>query len=376
VGPARVDAQTKRLTGRLDPGDIAVIDHEDLDRVAAEALVARRPAAVLNAARSTTERFPNAGPEILVGAGIVLIDRMGPDVMAVREGTVLTVNAETGEVRDGRGSVARGAVQSEATVAAALERARLDLAAEMAAFAENTMAFIREEGGDFLDHRDVSAIQTSFAVRHALIVVRGYHYKEDLDVLKPYVGEVRPVMVGVDGGADALLEAGLTPNLIVGDMDSVSDRALHCGAELVVHAYRDGRAPGAERLETLGVPFVRFPAAGTSEDVALTIADDKGAEVIVAVGTHMTMVEFLDKGRAGMASTFLTRLRVGGKLIDAKGVSRLYKHSISNGQVALLGAVGVAAIAAAMSATAGGRTFFALLAARADDIWAWFGGLW
>jgi len=376
TGRARVDRRTKRLTGRLKSGEIAVIDHDDIDRVAAEALAGIGPVAVLNAGRSTTERFPNLGPEILVGAGIALIDGLGPRVMEVREGATLRVDSESGEVFSDGHLIATGTVQTAARVEASMARAREGLSTEMSAFAENTMAFIRTEGESFFDHGDVSAVRTAMAGRHVLIVVRGYHYKEDLAVLKPYAAEFHPVTIGVDGGADALLEAGMRPDVIVGDMDSVTDRALGCGAELVVHAYRDGRAPGAARLDRLGVPYTTFPAPGTSEDVAMVIADDKEAELIVAVGTHMTMVEFLDKGRAGMASTFLTRLRVGGKLVDAKGVSRLYRRRISNLQLALLAAVGLVALWTALAATSGGQVFLGLLEARLDDVTAWFGGLW
>jgi uncharacterized membrane-anchored protein len=208
-----------------------------------------------------------------------------------------------------------------------------------------------------------------------LIVVRGYHYKEDLVTLRPYIREYRPVLIGVDGGADAILEAGWKPDMIVGDMDSVSDRALTCGAEIVVHAYRDGRAPGLTRVEQLDVPHVVFPATGTSEDVAMLLADDKGAELIVAVGTHATLVEFLDKGRSGMASTFLTRLRVGGKLVDAKGVSRLYRHRISNLQLTLLVAAGLLALGVALASTAAGQTLIELVGARVDDFTSWIGNL-
>jgi uncharacterized membrane-anchored protein len=205
--------------------------------------------------------------------------------------------------------------------------------------------------------------------------VRGYHYKEDLATLRPYIVEYRPVLIGVDGGADAILEAGYRPDLIVGDMDSVSDRALTCGAEIVVHAYRDGRAPGVERVEKLGVPHVVFPATGTSEDVAMLLADDKGAELIVAVGTHATLVEFLDKGRSGMASTFLTRLRVGSKLVDAKGVSRLYRQRISNLQLLLLVLAGLLALGVALAATEAGQTLIALTGARLDAFAFWVGQL-
>jgi uncharacterized membrane-anchored protein len=232
------------------------------------------------------------------------------------------------------------------------------------------MDYLRRERDLLLDGVGVPEVRTRLDGRQVLIVVRGYHYKEDLAMLRPYVREYRPVLIGVDGGADAILDAGLKPDMIVGDMDSVSDRALLCGAEIVVHAYRDGRAPGAERVRKLGIDPVVFAAAGTSEDVAMLLADDKGAELIVAVGTHATLIEFLDKGRSGMASTFLTRLRVGGKLIDAKGVSRLYRHRISSLQLTLLVLAGLAALAVALAATTFGQTIFALVGAWFDDVWS------
>jgi uncharacterized membrane-anchored protein len=233
------------------------------------------------------------------------------------------------------------------------------------------MNYLRRERDLLLDGVGVPDISTQIDGRQVLIVVRGYHYKEDLVTLRPYIREYRPVLIGVDGGADAILDAGWKPDMIVGDMDSVSDRSLMCGAEVVVHAYRDGRAPGLARVEQLGVKHVVFPATGTSEDVAMLLADDKGAELIVAVGTHATLVEFLDKGRSGMASTFLTRLRVGGKLIDAKGVSRLYKHRISNLQLFLLVLAGLLALGVALASTAAGQTLLGLLGARVDDMTSW-----
>ena len=373
VGPVRVDPRTKSLTKRLRPGDIAVIDHLDLDRVSAEALVACRPAAVLNAARSTSGRYPNLGPGILVEAGVPLVDDLGPDVMSLTEGRVLRV--VDGAVLDGDELVAEGVAQTPESVAAATEEARAGLSVQLESFAANTMDYLRRERELLLDGVGVPDIDTRLDGRQVLIVVRGYHYKEDLVTLRSYIREYRPVLIGVDGGADAILEAGWRPDLIVGDMDSVSDRALRCGAEIVVHAYRDGRAPGLARVEQLGVPHVVFPATGTSEDVAMLLADDKGAELIVAVGTHATLVEFLDKGRAGMASTFLTRLRVGGKLIDAKGVSRLYQHRISNVQLTLLVLAGLLALGVALASTAAGQTLFGLGGARLDDIGSWLGSL-
>ncbi|MGI5190844.1 putative cytokinetic ring protein SteA [Promicromonospora sp. CA-289599] len=375
-GPARIGARTKELTSRLNNGDIAVIDHVDIDRVAADALVSAAPVAVLNAAPSTSGRYPNTGPNILVEAGIVLVDGLGPAIMALDErADVQIVGNEIlvdGEV------VAKGTYQTPETVAADQAAAREGLSAEIERFAENTMTYLRRERDLLLDGVGVPDITTSIEGRHVLIVVRGYHYREDLALLRSYIRENRPVLIGVDGGADAILDEGWQPDMIVGDMDSVSDRALACGAEIVVHAYRDGKAPGLERVKALGVEPVVFPATGTSEDITMLLADDKGAELIVAVGTHATLVEFLDKGRSGMASTFLTRLRVGGKLVDAKGVSRLYRTRISNTQLTLLSGAGVAAVLAALASTSAGQTFFGLIGARIDDVVSWisllFGG--
>ena len=373
-GVARLDRRTKDLTKRLRPGDVAIIDHLDLDRVSGEALVRCGVVAVVNAAPSSSGRYPNLGPQIVVDAGITLVDAVGPEVFAaVAEGDVVRVEGE--ELLRGDEPVARGRLQTREGVEAAMAAARTGLAEQMEAFAGNTMEYLRRERDLLFDGVGVPDIRTELEGKHALIVVRGYHYKEDIVALRPYLRENQPVLIGVDGGADALLDEGYVPDLIVGDMDSVSDRALRCGAEIVVHAYRDGQAPGLARVEAMGVPCVAFPAAGTSEDVAMLLADDKGAELIVAVGTHATLVEFLDKGRSGMASTFLTRLRVGGKLIDAKGVSRLYRSRISNAQIVLLIVAGLVSVLTALSATPAGQVLLTYLFARLDALEFWLRGL-
>jgi len=367
TGIARVDRRTKDLTRRLRPGDIAVLDHLDLDRVSAEALVAARPAAVVNAAPSISGRYPNLGPEIVVQAGIPLLDAVGGDVMLKAvEGSPLRVDGNV--VYSGELPVGAGVLQTKESVTTAMEAARAGLAVQLEAFAGNTMEYLRRERELLLDGVGVPDIRTPLDGRQVLLVVRGYNYREDLATLRPYIREYRPVLLGVDGGADALLEAGYRPHLIVGDMDSVSDAALGCGAELVVHAYRDGSAPGRARLEALGLPCVTFPATGTSEDVAMLLADDKGASLIVAVGSHATLVEFLDKGRAGMASTFLTRLRVGGKLVDAKGVSRLYRSRISTSSLLLLVLAAIVTIAVMALLTPYGQAITAVAQGAWEDL--------
>ncbi len=366
TGSARVDRRTKTLTKRLQPGDIAVIDHSDLDKVSADALVAARPAAVVNASASISGRYPNLGPQILVEAGIPVLDDAGSEVMELSDGQPIRLDGA--ELWSGETRVATGTLLDAPAVQAQMHEARAGLAVQIEAFATNTMEFIRKERDLLLDGIGVPPITTQIDGRHCLIVVRGYHYREDLDALRPYIREYRPILVGVDGGADAILESGHKPDLIVGDMDSVSDKALRCGAEIVVHAYRDGRAPGLARVEALGITPVVFPAAGTSEDVAMLLADDSGAELIVAVGTHVTLVEFLDKGRDGQASTFLTRLRVGGKLVDAKGVSQLYRARIPGRLLVTMLLVGLFAFIAALASTPAGQAWLQVLAARWDDL--------
>ena len=375
LGVARLDRRTKRLTKRLHHGDIAIIDHVDLDRIGAEALVSADVAAVINTSPSISGRYPNLGPEILLTAGIPLFDVMDGDVFAeVRDGDVVRLLDETLYAAGGR-VIAKGESQTAETVASAMAEARAGLAVQLEAFASNTMEYLKRERDLLLDGVGVPDIKTQLEGRHVLVVVRGYDYRQDLVALRHYIREFRPVLIAVDGGADALLEEGLRPHLIVGDMDSVSDEALRCGAEVVVHAYRDGNAPGLNRVRDLGIEPIVFPAAGTSEDVALLLADDKGASLIVAVGTHATLVEFLDKGRAGMASTFLTRLRVGGKLVDAKGVSRLYRTRIPAHTLSLLVLAALITLAVALYVTPGGVSYRELFTVRWHDFTDWLHGL-
>lgn len=376
AGRAKVGKRTKDLTKRVEAGDIVVIDHEDLDRVAAEALVDRAPAAVLNASPSISGRYPNAGPQILVEAGIPVLDVLDQDLFAtVREGRFVEID-ESG-VSLSTGERLEAELYTPAVLNDKLDKAREGLSEQLEAFASNTMEYMLRERELLINGVGTPEVRTRFQGRPVLIVVRGYHYREDLVALMPFIRENRPIIIGVDGGADAVLDAGYGLDMIIGDMDSVSDRALASGAEIVVHAYRDGRAPGMERIRALGLAddAVTFAASGTSEDIAMLLADDRGADVIVAVGTHGTLEEFLDKGRAGMSSTFLTRLRVGSKLVDAKGVSRLYRQRISTFQLVLLVVAGLLALAVAMAVTDGGQTLIQILGARLDDTLRFFTAL-
>jgi uncharacterized membrane-anchored protein len=343
TGRARLGRRTKDLVKRLRPGDIAVIDHADLDRIAAEDLVASGVRVVINVAPSSSGRYPNPGPLVLARAGVRLVDApAAPLFSELHDGDEIAV--DEGDVRANGSVLAAGRVIDAAVASEQLERQRERINVALGEFAENTIERVREEGELLAGKIDLPAVRTDFRGRHALIVVRGTTYRRDLRALRAYIQDTRPVLVGVDGGADAILEEGLEPDMVLGDMDSATDAALQCGAEVVVHAYADGRAPGAERLAGLGVAPVVAPAVGTSQDVAMLLAHENGAKLIVSVGAHFNLTEFLDKNRAGMSSTFLTRLRIGETLVDAKGVSRLYNPGVRGWQIWAFLAVSVALI--------------------------------
>lgn len=345
TGTARVDRRTKDLVKRLKPGEIAIINHRDLDRVAGEGLANSQVAAVVNASESISGRYPNGGPRRVAEAGILLLDAVGTDVMElVRDGQTVTIT--DGVLSIAGTEICRGEVLGEADVDERMELARDSIGNELESFAVNTLEYIEKEARLLFEPIVIPEIRTKFAGRHVLIVVRGHDYKEDLRALRPYIVEYHPVLVGVDGGADALLDMKFTPDMIIGDFDSLSERAWNCGAELVHHVHPDGRAPGREELQEQGLPYEEFVIEGTSEDAAMMLAYECRAELIVAVGTHATMVEFLDKGRAGMSSTFLTRLRLGPMLIDAKGVSQLYRGRVRRRDILLLVAAAIVVILA------------------------------
>lgn len=371
-GKVKLDKRTKDLAKRLKPGEIALIDHKDIDSTAARMLVEARVAAVINVAKSCSGRYPNLGPRVLLEAGIPLIDCPGTDLFkGLKEGEQI-------EIRDG--SILRsddvifeGELLTEARVEALLEDSKKNLGTVLEQFAENTLSYVATEKTLLLDPANLPDVKTTIDGRHALVVVRGESYKEDLAIIRTYIRDMRPVLIGVDGGADALIELGLKPDIIVGDMDSVTDSTLRCGAELIVHAYANGDAPGLERVEKLGVDAMVCSVPGTSEDVALLLAYEKGAEMIVAVGTHSHLIDFLDKGRKGMSSTFLVRLKVGNRLVDAKGVSKLYRIQPSGRHIA---ALALAALVVVITIIALSPNVQDRLQGMTDELRSQFSHLW
>lgn len=332
---ARLDKKTKQLINRLEAGDIAIIDHDDIDEVAANSLVEKKVSAIINCGKSISGRYPNLGPTIISESNIPIFDvTQGNLFELLKEGDIIEIVDDN--VIINHQIICEMVFLSKEKIETALALAEKNIEVELEKFIENTLVYANKEKGLILGNLNIPPIKTKMEKKHVLVVVRGQNYREDLMTILSYIKEVRPVLIGVDGGGDALLEFGFIPDIIVGDMDSVSDDCLKKCKEIIVHGYLDGTAPGMGRIENLGLSGLVFSAAGTSEDIAMLIAYDKGADLIVAVGTHSNMIDFLEKGRKGMSSTFLVRMKVGSKLVDARGVSKLYKNNIKPKYIILL----------------------------------------
>jgi uncharacterized membrane-anchored protein len=365
TGRAVLGKKTKDIVPRLDAGTIPVIDHENLDRVTAETLVESGVAAVVNAAGSATGHYPNLGPFILARAGVYILDGVGPKVFdRLKTGDEIELRGD-GVYRNGE-LVAAGEHLGLEAAERRLRESREVVGEALEGFAQNTVEFMRREQDLLFSRLDVPPeIATRIRGRQVLVVVRGYDYRQDLAALGPYLRGVRPYIIGVDGGADAVLEVGHKPDLVFGDMDSVSEVALRAAQDVLVHAYPDGSAPGLRRVEAAGIEGARLLAApGLSEDIAILIAEQCGAELIVAVGTHVGLVEFLDKGRKGASSTFLMRLKVGARLVDAKGVSKLYPSRVSVVQLVALVVAGLVAVSAIAFSSNSVAAIFEVLALK------------
>ncbi len=390
TGTARIDRRTSSLMRRLRPGDVAVIDHLDLDRANAEALLDCGVAAVVNASPFISGRYPNLGPELLARSGIALVDNVGPEVFSrLHDGHPVRIHE--GDVLVGEDTVATGRRLEAADVKQLMEEARSGLATQLQSFTHNTTEFLRREQDLLLHGQGAPRTRTRIDGRPVVVVVRGYDYREDLRRLRRFIREQRPVLIGVDAGADALVAAGHRPDIVVvgeaglaqagsgpsssGTGQSVSDKALRGAREVVLHADRSGRAIGSDRLERLGVRSQTLAASGTSEDVAMLLADVSGASLIVAVGTHATLDEFLDRQRSGLASTFLTRLRVGPKLVDAKRVPQLYSGRIRLWHLVLVLLAGLVALGVAIATTPVGGDWWTSIHGALNDLLDWIQGL-
>ena len=319
-GMVRIGRKTKQLIPQLSPRQIVALQHENLDEVAAEGLIAAKVKAVING------KYPLEGPKLLLQHGIPIVEIKPQDMQLLQDKSELMVTSYWITLADGREIPCRPFTESDWEDLT--KKALQNVSKQLNDFIENTLHYASKEKDFFIEPLPVPKLTTTLAGKHALIVVRGKGCREDLAAIRDYIEDYRPVLIGVDGGADVLLNDGYKPDLIFGDMDSITDRALRSGAELVVHAFLDGHAPGMKRIEQLGLRASRITAPGTSEDIAMLLAYEHNAELIVTLGSHTHMIDFLEKGRKGMASTMLVRMKIGGKLIDAKGVSKLYSRPL------------------------------------------------
>jgi uncharacterized membrane-anchored protein len=357
TGIARVGRRTEALLRRVGPGDIAVLDQVDVDRATAATLIRADVAGVVNVSPSISGRFPNLGPEMLVGAGIALIDGVGVEALrTIKEGVKLRLH--DGAVFVGERELVRGSQHTVATVADLMVEAKAGMSAQLEAFSANTIEFLHRERMLILDGVGVPDLRTSLRYRQVLVVAPGHRHAEDLEDLRRYISEHRPVLIGVDAAADTLCHAGHPPHVIVGDPAGIATETLRCGAEVVLPAHPDGHASGLERVQDLGIGAVTFPASGNAEDLALLLADVHGASLVVTVGFQATLHEFLDRGRSGSnPSTFLTRLKLGGRLVDGRAVATLHRSRVSVAAVLLLVLAALFAVVVALAVSGIGGVY-------------------
>jgi len=374
TGVARVSRRSDALLGRVGHKDIVIFDHIDIDRATADALVKAGVTAVINASPSISGRYPNLGPEILVASDIILVDGVGEKIFGkVKDGAKIRIDG--GAVYLGEEPVAQGTEQSPESVADLMIEAKTGMSSQLEAFAANAIEYMKRERTLLLDGVGVPQISTDLEGKQVLVVSASADNKAQLKSLKKYISDYRPVLVGVDGGADALREAGYTPDLIIGNPESIDSETLRCGAEVVIPAHTDGHAPGLERLQDLAVGAVTFPATGTTEDLALLLVDAHDASLIVTVGIRTTLTDLLDRGRGSTASTFLVRMRVANKVVEAPAVATLYRSRISWWVVMLLIVAAAAAMVAALVVSDVGGIYADLIRGWWNQLVEWVKGL-
>nr|WP_040520809.1 putative cytokinetic ring protein SteA [Gordonia malaquae] len=376
IGIARIDKNTKRLLQRIGEDEIAVLDEVDLDRVTADALIEAKVAAVVNVSESITGRYPNLGPEVLAASGIVLLDNVGGEIFSrIKDGQKVRVHDARLYVGDR--VVARGEELDERIVADRMLDAKTGLVDHLEAFSGNTIEFIRSESPLLIDGVGIPDVRCKLEGRHVVVVAEGVGRGADLKALKPFIKEYQPIMIGVGAGADTLMKAGYRPAIVVGDPDEIDTDTLKSGAELVLPADPDGHAPGLERIQDLGVGATTFPAAGSAADLALLLADFHGADLIVTAGLGGSLNDFFDRElRDQIPSTFLTRLKVGPKLVDAKAVSTLYRSRVSGTAIAMLMLAALIAIIATVIITQGGSDMTGWIVDRWNVFVEWISGVW
>ncbi|MFB8278073.1 putative cytokinetic ring protein SteA [Nocardia colli] len=380
-GIARVDRNTRRLLKRVGPGDVVVLDEMDLDRLTADRLVEAGVVAVINTSPSISGRYPNLGPEVLVANNILLLDTVSSDAFSkIKDG--IKVRIDEGVVYADKvikkepEVLVKGIELTDSDIAERMIEARNGLADHLEAFAGNTIEFIRTESALLIDGIGVPELELSMKHRHVIVVADGPDHAEDLKRLKPFIKEYVPIMVGVGRGADTLMKQGYRPDLIVGDPDEITSATLKCGAEVILPADTDGHAKGLERIQDLGIGATTFPSTGAPADLALLLAHHHGASLIVTAGAAATLDDFFDRSRReSNPATFLTRLKLGTKLMDAKAVATLYRNRVSGIGIALVVLAALIAVIVVLLASNTGTDALAWATDTWDRFALWAQGL-
>jgi uncharacterized membrane-anchored protein len=370
IGTARVERRTQTLLTRLRPGDIAVLDHVDLDRATAQALVDAEVSAVVNAGACISGRYPNLGPEVLTSAGVLVLDR-AEGALRITDGTRVRIHDDV--VWVGEDPVAHGRELDGDGVRRQLEQAREQMAVQLETLTHNSTEFLRREQDLLLHGRGLPALGVAVEGRPVVVVVDGANVTSELRAIRRFVAEQHPVLIGVDRGADLLEAAGLAPDVVVvdahgEDRDRAKGSVIKAAREVVVRIERGAPMP-VETFERMGVRPQRLETSATAEDAALLLAHAQGASVIVGVGVHATITDFLDRQRSGLASTYLTRLTVGDLLVDASAVPTLYSGRVRPRHVFLVLLLGLLALAVAVAATPVGQDWVDTTVAWVQDQW-------
>ncbi len=369
IGPARLVRRPEELSS-VRSGDVVVLDMVDLSAEAAQSLAERRVAAVVNVATSSSGRYPNLGPQLLVDAGIVLVDRVGEAVwQSLRSGDVVRVHE--GAVFLGDITIATGVEMTSARVRDQLDEASSGLTNQLDSIVANAANTLRRDRAMLLEGAGIPAVATAIKGRPTVVVSDGPEAAADLKAIRSFIRDHDPVLIGVGAGADLLLDLGLRPNLLVGGGDDLSGRAIERSGEVVIVSAA-GRLDRPEQFEAHGLQPVVFTAAGTAENLAVLLADHNDAAVIVLVGAPSRLVDVVDADTADAAGTFIARLRAGSRVVDAQAVSWFARQRLSWFTPLLLLLAGVVAVVAAVATTPLGHEWISPVT---DSVTSWIEGL-
>ena len=369
VATARVERRPRSLLSRVRPGDVAVVDHSDLDRATAQSLVDAGVAAVVNAAPMMSGRYPAQGPELLARHGVLLLDRVGPGAVGVEDGSQVRLHAEVLHLSDGRDL--EGRLLDVAMLAEEQEQARRGLASQLETLTHNAAELLRREEDLLLHGQGLPALGTTLEGRAAVVAVEGPDLADELALVRPYLREQHPAVVAVHAAADRLVAAGITPDVVVvdgrSDLEPPRAATLTAAGDVVVVV-----APGAghattNAVERVGVRAVTMSTTTTAEDAALLLAHAGGATPIVGVGLHADLADFLDRDRGGLASTYLTRLALGPHLVDATAVPLLYSGRVRPRHLYIVMLAGLVALLCALAVTPVGQEWAGWWGERLDE---------